>query len=116
MKINWNPGDDRSYGHFKVTEAPTGLGYLNFSYIFDQAGQIFKVEEFTIGGHDATAFIDLYPDIGAPHDSSTKAVKDRWMANEEKWVKKAIDEFMGGFIETLKEWTGEGVSNPWNIT
>jgi hypothetical protein len=120
MKIHWSPGDSRSYGKFIVKDAPTGLGLLNFSYIFDQAGDIFDVKELSIGGHDALPFTKGMepgvPDVGAPHDNSGKAIKERWMANQEGWVTKAIEDFMVGFVPTLKELVQEGIANPWRVS
>lgn len=119
MKIDWNVGDDRSYGRFSVKDAQTGLGPMTFTYVFDQAGDIFDVKELTIGGFDALPFtknMDLgCPDIGAPHDSMPASFHKRFKANMEGFVTKAIEDFMVGFVATLREMVAEGTSNPWKV-
>lgn len=119
MKIDWNVGDDRSYGSFTVSDFPTKLGTLTFSYLFDQAGSVFKVRELNIGGHNALPFtaglLHPHPDIGAPHDSSGRTSISRFDRNKTRWTRSAVNAFVKDFMAALKEMAAEGQTNPWNV-
>ena len=93
--FEWDPGDKRSYGSFKVV-ADTPHGELVGEGMIDSGGGT-ENETWTLGGKPISSDVD-YPDLGIPHYYAGARAMSRFEKVKDQEIPEILSEWLAGYI------------------